>query len=267
MVSVRDNGDVNQPLLGQMENDRQDRVDCRYAKEEEEEKLGTRIAGPAIFTRVAMSSMDVITQAFAGHLGEVDLAAMMIASATIVGFNVGLLVGMASALDTLCGQAFSAKRYHKLGIYMQRSWIVLFLCCLPSLPIYISAMPLLKLLGQADDVAKLSCMLALWLIPLHVSFALMYPLINFLQSQRKMAVTAWVSLAGLVGLCVAWDLSWWLMFFGLFLYSARGGSPLTWIRWSVEAFLGLWDFFKLSLASGVMLWNVSSSLTIFKTLL
>lgn len=42
MVSVRDNGDVNQPLLGQMENDRQDRVDRRYAKEEEE-KLGTRV--------------------------------------------------------------------------------------------------------------------------------------------------------------------------------------------------------------------------------
>ncbi|XP_052487465.1 protein DETOXIFICATION 27-like isoform X1 [Gossypium raimondii] len=52
-------------------------------------------------------SMNIITQAFAGHLG------------------------MASALETLCGQAFGAKQYHMFGLYMQRSWIVLLLCCYP----------------------------------------------------------------------------------------------------------------------------------------
>lgn len=32
---------------------------------------------------------------------------------------------MASALETLCGQAYGAKQYHMLGIYLQRSWIIL----------------------------------------------------------------------------------------------------------------------------------------------
>ncbi|KAM3360535.1 hypothetical protein P3S68_020247 [Capsicum galapagoense] len=49
------------------------------------------IVGPAIFSRIASYSMFVITQAFAGHLGELELAAMSIASNVILGFDFGLL--------------------------------------------------------------------------------------------------------------------------------------------------------------------------------
>jgi hypothetical protein len=31
---------------------------------------------------------------------------------------------MSSATETLCGQAFGAKQYHMMGIYLQRSWII-----------------------------------------------------------------------------------------------------------------------------------------------
>ena len=50
------------------------------------------IVGPSIFSRIAAYSMNVVTQAFAGHLGEVQLAAISIANTVIVGFNFGLLV-------------------------------------------------------------------------------------------------------------------------------------------------------------------------------
>lgn len=50
------------------------------------------IVGPSIFSRLASYNMNVITQAFAGHLGEVELAAISIANTVIVGFNFGLLV-------------------------------------------------------------------------------------------------------------------------------------------------------------------------------
>lgn len=86
---------------------------------------------------------------------------------------------MGSALETLCGQAFGAKRYRMLGIYMQRSCIVLFLCCFILLPVYVFAAPLMKLLGQPDDVAELSGVVACWMIPLHFSFAFQFPLQRF----------------------------------------------------------------------------------------
>jgi len=48
-----------------------------------------------------------------------------------------LQLGMASALETLCGQSYSAKKYHMLGIYLQRSWIIIFACAVILLPVYL----------------------------------------------------------------------------------------------------------------------------------
>ncbi|KAI3689200.1 hypothetical protein L2E82_47151 [Cichorium intybus] len=229
------------------------------------------IVGPSIFSRVATFTMNVVTQAFAGHLGDLELAAITISTGVIVGFNFGLMLGMASALETLCGQAFGAKRYNMIGIYMQRSWIVLLFCCIITLPLYIYATPILKLLGQSDEVAELSGLAAIWLIPQHFSFAFLFPVQRFLQSQLKAPILAWVSLVilvihilvswlftsvfefGIVGTVVALDISWWLNFVGLFAYTIFGGCPLTWNGFSMEAFSGLWEFVKLSVASGVML--------------
>lgn len=51
-----------------------------------------RVVGPAIFSRITAYSMFVVSQAFAGHLGDLELAAMAIASNVIIGFDFGLLV-------------------------------------------------------------------------------------------------------------------------------------------------------------------------------
>lgn len=159
-----------------------------------------------------------------------------------------------------------------LGIYLQRSWIVLFFCCFLFLPLYVFASPVLKLLGQPDDVAEQSGVVALWLIPLHFSFAFLFPVQRFLQCQLKTPVLALVSLVvfgfhvliswvfvygfklGVVGTAITLDVSWWLLFVGLFGYILCGACPQTWTGFSVQAFSGLWEFFKLSVASGVMLW-------------
>lgn len=236
-----------------------------------ESKKLWHIVGPSIISRISSYSMLVITQAFAGHLGDLELAAISIANNVIVGFDFGLMLGMASALETLCGQAFGAKKYYMLGVYMQRSWIVLFICCILLLPLYLFATPLLKLLGQPDDVAELSSVVSVWMLPLHFSFAFQFPLQRFLQSQLKAWVIAWVSLValavhvfvswlfivvldcGVIGAAVTQNFGWWVLVFGLFGYTVRGGCPLTWAGFSMEAFSGLWEFVKLSAASGVML--------------
>lgn len=50
------------------------------------------LVGPSIFQRIAMASMNVVTQAFAGHLGDVELASVTIANTVICGFAFGFLV-------------------------------------------------------------------------------------------------------------------------------------------------------------------------------
>ncbi|TQE12714.1 hypothetical protein C1H46_001734 [Malus baccata] len=92
-----------------------------------------------VFSRLTSFTMNVITQAFAGHLGEVELTAISIANTLIVGFIFGLLLGMASAIETLCGQAFGAKRYHMLGIILAEVMdlvVSMLLCPLTSLHIH-----------------------------------------------------------------------------------------------------------------------------------
>ncbi|VAI09713.1 unnamed protein product [Triticum turgidum subsp. durum] len=69
---------------------------------EESSKLGRRvleeskklwvIVAPAMFSRIVTFSMNVITQAFAGHLGDLELAAISIANTVVVGFSFGLMV-------------------------------------------------------------------------------------------------------------------------------------------------------------------------------
>ncbi|XP_039114213.1 protein DETOXIFICATION 27-like [Dioscorea cayenensis subsp. rotundata] len=237
----------------------------------DESKKLWRIVGPAIFSRVVTYSMNVITQAFAGHLGDLELASISIANTVVVGFNFGLMLGMASALETLCGQAFGAKKYHMLGVYMQRSFIVLFLCAVALLPIYFFATPILELTGQPPELAAMAGKVTLWLIPLHFSFAFLFPIQRFLQCQLKNSINAYVSFLalivhifvswlfvsklkfGLIGTAATLNFSWWVAALCLYAYVTLGGCPLTWKGFSFEAFSGLLEFLRLSAASGVML--------------
>ena len=57
-----------------------------------ESKKLWRIVGPAIFQRIALYGINVVSQAFIGHLGDLELAAFSIAATVVAGFNFGFLV-------------------------------------------------------------------------------------------------------------------------------------------------------------------------------
>ncbi|KAF3965492.1 hypothetical protein CMV_010323 [Castanea mollissima] len=73
------------------------------------------LAGPLITVSLLQYSLQMISVMFVGHLGELALsgASMATSFATVTGFS--LLMGMASALDTLCGQSYGAKQYHMMA--------------------------------------------------------------------------------------------------------------------------------------------------------
>ncbi|CAD5188254.1 unnamed protein product [Musa acuminata subsp. malaccensis] len=237
----------------------------------EESKKLWAVVGPSMIGRLALYGMCVITQAYAGHVGDLELASFSIATTVVASFAFGFMLGMASAMETLCGQAFGAKRYHMLGVYMQRSWVVLFVCDILLLPLYLYATPLLELLGQPREIAEQAGYLSLWLLPMHFSFVFLFPLQRFLQCQLKNSVNAaFTVLALLVHVLVSWllleklklgltvatltlDFSWWVAVVGQFGYVVCGGCPRTWKGFSFEAFAELWGFLKLSVSSGVML--------------
>jgi MATE family multidrug resistance protein len=52
------------------------------------------VAGPAIFTRFSSFGMNVITQAFVGHIGSTELAAYALVSTVLTRFVIGILVSL-----------------------------------------------------------------------------------------------------------------------------------------------------------------------------
>jgi hypothetical protein len=99
-------------------------------------------------------------------------------------------LGMASALETLCGQAYGAKKYHMMGVYMQRSWIVLLVCAVLLTPMYFFAEDVLLLTGQSPELSAMAGKVSVWFIPVHLSQPFLFPLQRFLQCQRKNHVNA-----------------------------------------------------------------------------
>ncbi|CAL5411961.1 unnamed protein product [Camellia sinensis] len=81
-----------------------------------------------------------------------------------------MLLGMGSAVETLCGQAYGAHKYGMLGIYLQRSTILLMATGIPLTFIYIFSKPLL-LLGESSEIPSAAAIFVYGLIPQIFAYA------------------------------------------------------------------------------------------------
>lgn len=59
------------------------------------------VAGPSILGNILSYSTMAITQAFAGHLGDFELASISIANSVIIAFSSGLMVCVPKSLYSL----------------------------------------------------------------------------------------------------------------------------------------------------------------------
>ncbi|KAI4351678.1 hypothetical protein L6164_006014 [Bauhinia variegata] len=95
------------------------------------------IAGPVALTSLFQYLTNTSTTIYADHLGDIELSSISLYNGVMASIYLGLLFGMSSSLGTLCGQAYGAGQIRYLGIYMQRSWIVLLFIYILLLPLYI----------------------------------------------------------------------------------------------------------------------------------
>ncbi|TXG55361.1 hypothetical protein EZV62_020617 [Acer yangbiense] len=237
-----------------------------------ESKLLYRLAAPAVAVYMINYVMSMSTQIFSGHLGNLELAAASLGNTGIQIFAYGLMLGMGSAVETLCGQAYGAQKYEMLGVYMQRSGVLLSLTGVLLTIIYIFSKPILILLGESPEIASAAAIFVYGLIPQIFAYALNFPIQKFLQAQSIVAPSAYISTAtlalhlllswvavykiglGLLGASLVLSLSWWVIVVAQFVYIVKSERcKYTWVGFSSQAFSGLREFFKLSVASAVML--------------
>lgn len=235
-------------------------------------KLLFHLAAPAVIVYLINYVMSMSTQIFSGHLGNLELAAASLGNNGIQVFAYGLMLGMGSAVETLCGQAYGAKKYEMLGVYLQRSTVLLTLSGLLLTLIYIFSNPILIFLGESTRIASAAALFVYGLIPQIFAYAANFPIQKFLQAQSIVAPSAYISSAtllvhlalswvavyevglGLLGASLVLSVSWWIIVVAQFVYIVKSERcRKTWRGFSLEAFSGLPEFFKLSAASAVML--------------
>ncbi|XP_072956075.1 protein DETOXIFICATION 40-like isoform X2 [Typha angustifolia] len=230
------------------------------------------IAAPAVVVYMLNNALSISTQIFSGHLGNLELAASSLGNNGIQVFAYGLMLGMGSAVETLCGQAYGAHKYSMLGVYLQRSTVLLMATGIPLAVIYAFSRPILVLLGESPEIAKAAAVFVYGLIPQIFAYAANFPIQKFLQAQSIVAPSAYISAGtlvvhlllswlavykiglGLIGASLVLSLSWWIIVAAQFVYIVT--SPkcrFTWTGLTWQAFSGLPEFLKLSTASAVML--------------
>ncbi|RVX08372.1 Protein detoxification 40 [Vitis vinifera] len=237
-----------------------------------ESKLLFRLAGPAVAVYMINYLMSMSTQIFAGHLGNLELAAASLGNTGVQMFAYGLMLGMGSAVETLCGQAFGAQKFEMLGIYLQKSTVLLTITGFLLTFIYIFCKPILILLRESSEIASAAAIFVYGLIPQIYAYAANFPIQKFLQAQSIVAPSAYISAAtlllhlllswvavykiglGLVGSSLVLSLSWWIIVVAQFFYIVKSEKcKYTWGGFSLKAVSGLCGFFNLSAASAVML--------------
>jgi len=235
-------------------------------------RMLVRLAAPAVLVYMINYLMSMSTQIMSGHLGTLELAAASLGNTGIQMFAYGLMLGMGSAVETLCGQAYGANKFEMLGIYMQRSVVLLMATAIPLAIIYVYSGPILILVGESREIARAASIFVYGLIPQIFAYAVNFPIQKFMQAQSIMAPSAYISAAtlvlhvaisylvvyklglGILGASLTLSISWWIIVVAQMVYIATSSRcRLTWNGFSMEAFSGLPQFFKLSIASAVML--------------
>ncbi|MED6118341.1 hypothetical protein PIB30_001567 [Stylosanthes scabra] len=228
-------------------------------------KIALPVALSSLFQFLMTSSLNI----YAGHIGDIVLSSVSVYTGVISTIYLCLQYGMASAVTTLCGQAFGAGQIQSTGIFVQKSWIALTLTSMVLLPTHIYATQILEFLGQEKDIAKIAGNYALQVIPNMFSAAISLPIQRFLQAQCKVnaiMIMSFVSLViqnvllyvfinamdlGTTGLAMATNVTGWVFALALTIYASvwckEGWNGLSWM-----AFRDLWAFIRLSLSVSVM---------------
>ncbi|KAL4164015.1 hypothetical protein KRP22_004637 [Phytophthora ramorum] len=126
----------------------------------------------------------------AGHIKSphtqqyVDAATLSTMFMNITAYSIGF--GLTSALDTLCSQAYGAKRFGKIGLYFQAGLQIVGACLGPVFLLNWYSESFLLYMGQDPEVSRLAQIFSRWTLP-GVPFVFLYELVRkVLQAQNIM---------------------------------------------------------------------------------
>uniref|UniRef100_A0A8B9J9I5 Multidrug and toxin extrusion protein n=1 Tax=Astyanax mexicanus TaxID=7994 RepID=A0A8B9J9I5_ASTMX len=231
-----------------------------------------RMTGPLVAFRILNYLLPFVITMFCGRLGNSVLAGYGMASATISITTAATGGGLALACDTLVSQTFGSKNLLHVGVILQRGVLILLLFCLPCWALLINTQPLLLLLGQDPEVARIAQLYVIVYLPAVPASFLHQLQVAYLQNQGVILPQVYTAIAAnIANVLTNYILITWLDFgvYGsavanavaeiyicVFLYAYIRWKRLhseTWGGWSLESLQDWGAYMKLAIPSTMML--------------
>lgn len=182
-------------------------------------------------------------------------------------------LGMASAVQTVCGQAHGAKKRGAMGVVCQKAMILHLGAAILLSFVYWYSGAILAAIGQSVEIAAQGQVFARGLLPQLYAFAVNCPMQRFLQAQNIVYPLAYIAVGvlllhlllswlvvfvlkyGLLAAALTLSLSWWILVLltGAFVLWSPSCKE-SWTGFSTMAFTGIWPYLKLTASSACMLW-------------
>uniref|UniRef100_A0A2K5EUW0 Multidrug and toxin extrusion protein n=1 Tax=Aotus nancymaae TaxID=37293 RepID=A0A2K5EUW0_AOTNA len=230
------------------------------------------LAGPAFLVQLMVFLISFISSVFCGHLGKLELDAVTLAIAVINVTGVSVGFGLSSACDTLISQTYGSQNLKHVGVILQRSALILLLCCFPCWALFLNTQHILLLFRQDPGVSRLTQTYVTIFIPALPATFLYLLQVKYLLNQEIVLPQIVTGVAanlvnalanylflhqlhlGVIGSALANLISQYTLALLLFLYIlGKKLHQATWGGWSLECLQDWASFLRLAVPSMLML--------------
>lgn len=231
-----------------------------------------KYSAPLIITFFLEQIFSLVCVVFVGHLGKEELAAVSMASMTST-IVLAIFEGIATSLDTLCPQAYGARKYKYVGIHTQRCSFFSLVMFIPAALFWYFSGFFLSFILEDKKVIELTQQFLRILILAGPPYILFENGKRFLQAQGIfdagtyiLFITAplniflnWVLVysenfgLGYIGAPIASVINFWAMLILLVLYVVFIDGSQCWDGLTLKAFDHWYELSKLAIPGIIML--------------